>query len=266
MAILTWDKPGERFYETGIDRGVLYLQDGRTAVWNGLRSVEEGADAESSSFYIDGVKFLHRVAPGGFQGKLTALTYPDEFEEVVGTTEVAPGMYHYNQPPKMFNLSYRTRVGNDLEGIDHAYKLHILYNLIAVPDASTFQTAGGELTPIDFSWALSGTPPVSSSHRPTVHICIDSRDADPSVLSTIEGLLYGSDVSNPQLPPFDELTGLMSMFGSFVVVDNGDGTWTGIDLADQYITMTGDGQFSITNVDATYLDVSTYTVSTTTPE
>jgi hypothetical protein len=265
LATLVWDKAGERFFETGVDRGVLYLQDGRVAAWNGLRSVEEGADAESSSFYIDGVKFLHRVAPGDFQGKLTALTYPDEFEEVVGTSEVAPGMYHYNQPPKMFNLSYRTRVGNDIEGVEHAYKLHILYNLTAVSDQYSFQSTGEQITPVDFSWSLGGTPPVVSGHRPTVHICIDSRDASPGILDQIESLLYGTNVANPRLPDFDEMTGLMAMFGSFVVVDNGDGTWTGFDLADTYATVV-DGQFTVNNVDATYLDTSTYTVSTTTPD
>jgi len=266
LALLEWDRIGERYYETGVDHGVLYLKDGRSVPWNGLRSVEEGSDSENAAFYLDGVKYLHRVSPGDFNGKLTALTYPDEFEEVVGTVEVGPGMYYYNQAPKMFNLSYRTKVGNDVDGVDHAYKLHILYNLVATPDPANYQSLNDQVQPIDFSWTLNGTPPATSGYRPTVHICIDSRDADPFILETIEGLLYGSATSNPRLPPLDEITTLMSMYGALVVVDNGDGTWTAIDLADRYITMNSDTQFTIDNVDATYSDVSTYTVSTTTPD
>jgi hypothetical protein len=266
LALLEWDKIGERYYETGIDHGVLYLKDGRSVPWNGLRSVEEGSDTENSSFYLDGVKYLHRVTPGDFSGKLTAITYPDEFEEVVGTVEVGPGMYYYNQAPKMFDLSYRTRIGNDVDGTDHGYKLHVLYNLIATADPATYSSLNEQVQPIEFGWTLNGTPPFVTGHRPTVHVCIDSRDADPAILSTIEGILYGSDISNPRLPPLDELTGLMEMFGSLIIVDNGDGTWTAIDLADQYITMDSDTRFTIDNVDATYLDVTTYTVSTTTPD
>jgi hypothetical protein len=266
LATLEWDRVGERYFETGIDRGVLYLKDGRSVPWNGLRSVEEGSDSESASFYLDGVKYLHRVTPGDFSGKLTALTYPDEFDEVVGTREVGTGMYYYNQDPKMFNLSYRTRIGNDIDGVDHAYKLHVLYNLIATPDPANYQSISDQVQPVDFGWTLSGTPPVVAGHRPTVHICIDSRDADPFILETLEGLLYGSPTTNPRLPPLDELTSLMSMYGALVIVDNGDGTWTAIDLADRYITMNSDTQFTIDNVDATYSDVSTYTISTTTPD
>lgn len=265
MATLEWDRVGERYYETGVERAVLYLKDGRSVAWNGLKSVEESSDAESSPFYIDGVKYLHRVNPGDFSGKLTALTYPDEFEEVSGTLEVGPGMYYYNQMPKMFNLSYRTRVGNDLDGVDHAYKLHILYNLIATADAANYSSLSEDIQPVEFSWTLNGTPPATSGYRPTVHICIDSRDADPAILSTIEGLLYGTETNNPRLPPLDELTGLMTMFGALIIIDNGDGTWQAIDLADQYITMDSDTRFTIDNVDATYSDFSTFTVSTTTP-
>ena len=265
MAILEWDKIGERFYETGLDRGVLYLKDGRSTVWNGLRSVEEGADAEATPFYLDGVKYIHRISPGDFNGKLTALTYPDEFEEVVGTKEVGNGMYYYNQQPKSFNLSYRTRVGNDLDGIDHGYKLHVLYNVYAISDPFQYQSINDQIEPTELSWTLSGAPPVSSGYRPTMHVCIDTRDSNIEVLETIEEILYGTAISNPRVPSIDELTGLMSMFGSFVVVDNGDGTWTGIDLANNYVTMTSPTQFSITNVDANYIDTSTYTVSTTTP-
>jgi hypothetical protein len=266
LATLEWDQVGERVFETGVDRGVLYLKDGRSAAWNGLRSVDIGSDSENASFYLDGVKYLHRVTPGDFTGKLTALTYPDEFDEVSGMEEVAPGMHYYNQQPKMFDLSYRTRIGNDLEGTDHGYKLHVLYNLLATVDQVTYPSISETVTPIDFGWTLNGTPPALSGHRPTIHISIDSRDTDPSVLAAIEDVLYGTDSVNPRMPPIDEITNLMAMFGSFVVVDNGDGTWTGIDLAGTYIVMNSPTQFTVNNVDATYSDTDTYDVSTTNPD
>jgi hypothetical protein len=265
LAILEWDQVGERLYETGVDHGVVYLRDGRTAAWNGLRSVEAGSDSENAPFYLDGVKYLHRVIPGDFAGKVTAFTYPDELEEVVGIEEVAPGMHYYQQMPKMFDLSYRTRIGNDLEGTDYAYKLHILYNLLAVPDQSSHQSISEQVQPLEFGWVLNGTPPMSSGNRPTLHISIDSRTADPAVLANIESILYGTVNTNPRMPSFDEITHLMEQFGSLVIVDNGDGTWTAIDQADQYITMDSPTRFTIVNADATYLDTDTYTVTTTNP-
>jgi hypothetical protein len=119
---------------------------------------------------------------------------------------------------------------------------------------------------MEFAWALTGTPPSLSGFRPTVHISIDSTKAAPETLATIETVLYGTDVANPRLPEIDEMTDLMSMYGSFVVVDNGDGTWTGIDLAGDYVTMDSPTQFTVDNVDATYSDTDTYSVSTTTPD
>jgi len=265
LATLQWDKVGERSFETGVDRGVLYLRDGRVIPWNGLRSVEESTDSESQAFYLDGVKYLHRVSPGDYAGRLVALTYPDEFDELQGVDHVAEGMSYYNQGFKPFHLSYRTRAGNDVEGIDHGYKLHILYNVLAVPDTRSFSTLADQLTPVEFAWSLNATPPAVSGHRPTAHISIDSRNSNPDVLSTIEEILYGSDFTNPRIPSLDEITELMSMFGALVIVDNGDGTWTAIDLADQFITMDSPTQFTINNVDATYSDPDTYQVSTTNP-
>ncbi len=266
MATIEWDKAGERRYELGVDRGVLYLRDGRAVPWNGLRGMEESYDRETQSYYIDGVKYLQRFSPGDFSGKLRAFTYPEEFDELIGSAQVAEGMFYHGQPPKPFDLSYRTGIGNDLEGLDHGYKLHILYNLMAVADPMAYNTLEEQISPMEFAWALTGTPPSLSGFRPTVHISIDSTKANPETLATIETLLYGTDLVNPRMPGIDEMTDLMSMYGSFVVVDNGDGTWTGIDLAGDYITMDSPTQFTVNNVDAVYSDPDTYAVSTTNPD
>src|SRR4249919_1508684 len=126
---LVCDRTGERFYESGVDRGVLYLHDGTVAVWNGITDVEESSTTEVKSSHLDGVKYLETLLPGDFEGKLKAITYPDEFDQVNGQTQVAPGLTYYNQPPKSFNLSYRTKVGSDLDA-DYGYVIHILYNVV----------------------------------------------------------------------------------------------------------------------------------------
>jgi hypothetical protein len=265
LAVLEWDKAGERTYELGVDRGVLYLREGTVVVWNGLRGMEESYDRETQSFYIDGVKYLQKMSPGDFSGKLRAYTYPDQFDEVIGAETVGEGLTYHGQAPKLFNLSYRTKIGNDLDGMDHGYKIHILYNLMAVADPIGYSTLEEAITPIEFAWTVTGTPEPAVGHRPTVHVTIDSRKTNPAVLEQIENILYGTPTSNARLPSLQEVTDLMEMFGALVIVDNGDGTWTAIDLADQYITMDSPIQFTIDNVDATYLDLDTYTVSTTTP-
>lgn len=266
MATIKWDEVGKRYYETGLDRGVLYLNDGGVVPWNGLASVEDGSDKEVSSYYLDGVKYLSKISPGDFSGKLKAFTYPVEFDRVNGIETVAPGLSYYDQPPQDFSLSFRTRVGNDLDGVDFGYKIHILYNLIADPDPNTFDTIADAVKPVEFSWALTGTPPPLKGHRPTMHISIDSTMFDEDALQAVEDILYGTDTSNPRLPSIEEITDFVQKLGALIITDNGDGTWTATDLANTYITMINPTTFQIDNADATYLDATTYTISTTYPD
>lgn len=266
MPTLVWDATGERSYQLGVSHGVLYLKNGTSTVWNGLVSVE--ADSEESdliSYYIDGVKHLQILTPGEFSGKLTAITYPDELDQLLGVVDVEPGLSFHEQPPQSFDLSYRTRLGNDLNP-NAGYKIHLLYNILAQPDAVTYETLSDEIAPSEFSWSLTGTPPSVAGYRPTVHVSVDSTKTDPDVLAAIEHILYGSDESNvARMPSPTELKTLFDAFGVLVVNDNGDGTWTAIDLADDYITIDSPTEFTITGADATYLDPETYEVSTTYP-
>lgn len=264
MAVLEWDQIGERIYQTGIDRGVLYLPDGTAAPWNGLTDVEESSNNEVKSYYLEGSKFLQTLIPGEFIGKLKAFTYPDEFEEVGGLVHVAPGLDFHNQPVKSFGLSYRTKVGNDLEGLDFGYKIHLLYNLIANPDANSYKTLNdSSAAPIEFAWTLTGTPPKIGRFKPTVHISIDSRETDPAILALLETQLYGTESSSPSLPSIADVAEYFGYLGALVIVDHGDGTWSAIDEGDAYITMLDATTFMIEDVDATYLDGDTYTVSST---
>jgi hypothetical protein len=266
MTALAWDKTGERIYQTGVDRGVLYLQDGRAVAWNGLTSVEEDPSPELSQFYLDGVKYLQSVAPGDFSGQLKAFTYPDEFDSVQGVESIVSGLAYHDQSFQSFGLSYRTLIGNDLDGTDHGYRIHVLYDLMAIPSSVAFESLKDQSSPSEFSWSLSGTPVLVDKHRPTVHISIDTRTADPGLVATLEQILYGSPTSNARLPSIPEIDALFGSLGTLLIIDNGDGTWTAIDSADNYITMLDDTTFQIDNADATFLDASTYTISTTNSE
>jgi hypothetical protein len=264
MTALVWDEIGERIYQAGIDRGVLYRQDGVAVPWNGLLSVEESSNSELKSFYLDGVKYLETLSPSDFVGKLKAYTYPDEFDEVNGTLHVATGLSFYEQPPKSFNLSYRTRVGNDLEGTDYGYKIHILYNVIAKPDAYSFNTADDSgASAIEFGWSLTGVPAKAPGVRPTVHVSIDSRTALPEILQIIEAKLYGTETTDPSLPPITELGEYFGYLGALLIIDHGDGAWSAVDESDTYITMISETEFQIVGADATYLDPETYEISST---
>jgi len=263
MTALVWDEIGERIYQTGVDRGVLYLQDGAAVAWNGLTGIEESPNVERKTFYLDGVKFLENLSPADFEGKLKAFTYPDEFDSVNGIANVAPGLAYYEQPSKSFNLSYRTLVGSELEGTELGYKIHILYNVTAKPESYSFGTQAEQVQPIEFAWSLSGTPVKAPGVRPTVHISIDSRTTPAEVLKIIEDKLYGTATTSPSLPPITEIGEYFGYLGALLIIDHGDGTWSAIDESDTYITMLDGTTFEIIGSDATYSDPDTYEISST---
>lgn len=211
MTALAWDQAGERRYETGVDHGVLYPPGEAAVPWNGLISVSETVSREVKPYYIDGVKFLDHHVPGSYSAKLAAYTYPDEMDELVGTREFAPGIFMHDQrSPQLFNLSYRTRVANDIAGFDYGYKIHILYNLLAVLSDTTMSTIGESVEPQSFEWSIYGTPTPMTGVRPTSHISLDSRRIDSSMLATLEDLLYGSASANPALPTVIDLLALVA--------------------------------------------------------
>jgi hypothetical protein len=262
MTVIEWDKTGERTYQTGVDRGVLYLKDWTVFPWNGLTSVEDNSEYESASYYLDGVKILGHVTPGDFVGKLSAFTYPREFDKVSGIVAVAAGLTYYEQPHKMFNLSYRTKIGSDTDE-DLGYEIHLLYNLTAVPDSKAFQTVGESVEPTEFAWTLTGVPQLITGNRPTVHISAHSIESNEGVFEELESILYGTDTEDPRFPTVGEIKTLYGAFGSLIITDNGDGTWTAADVADDYITMLDATTFLIQGADAEYLDANTYEISST---
>jgi hypothetical protein len=209
MTELVWDQVGDRTYEAGVDRGVLYLPEGVVVPWNGLTSVTEDRQREVKSFYMDGIKYLDHHVPGSFAGKISAFTYPEELESVLGTPEFAPGVFLHDQPVRIFQMCYRTLIGNDVEGTGHGYKLHILYNVMASPASATFDSLNESVSVKPFEWTLSGTPATMFGIRPTSHISLDSRTIDETLLDEIEDLLYGTSTTDPFLPGLVELLALV---------------------------------------------------------
>lgn len=210
MTIIVWDEVGERRYETGVDRGVLYVAGGSAVPWNGLVSVAENLSRESKPYYLDGIKYMQRHTPGSYSAKLQAFTYPDELDDLLGTAEFAPGVRMHDQRAKLFNLSYRTKIGNDTDGPDHGYRIHLVYNILAVPSDFTHSTLdkSASISPFDFD--LTGVPVAQAGFRPTAHISLDSRDIDPDLLITLEELIYGTAEADASLPALPDLLAVVT--------------------------------------------------------
>jgi len=212
MTKLVWDQVGERLYETGVDRGVLYLSDGSAVPWNGLTSVNETVDDATTPVYFDGVKYQDVQSTGDFAATLTAFTYPDEFLEYEGVVDLGNGVFVDGQNSKSFGLSYRTYIANDVNGTDHGYKIHILYNLTATPNAVNYSTLTSADNPIPFSWTLTGIPEGADGFRPTAHVIFDSRYLSPTMFAGLEDLIYG-DIDTPAtLPTLAELVDFVSFW------------------------------------------------------
>jgi hypothetical protein len=211
MARLTWNAVGERTFEAGVDRGVLYVEGSDGVPWNGLVSVSESPDGGSvTPYYIDGIKYLNHVVLEEFKATIEAFTYPREFEACDGTKPIGSGLFATQQTKTPFGLSYRVGVGNDIKGIDYAYRIHLVYNATAAPSERANNTIGMEVEPANFSWEVVTKPPVVAGYKPTSHFVLDSRDVPPPLLRSVEDILYGSYTTSPRLPSVTELLFLFS--------------------------------------------------------
>lgn len=198
MARLEWDKTGERLYETGTDRGVLYVASNGTyptgVAWNGLTGVDENpSGAEANAQYADNIKYLELRSAEDFGATVTAYTYPDEFEQCDGSAEPTEGMYIGQQARKMFGMSYRTKIGNDVDGNEHGYYIHLIYGATASPSQRSYKTVNDSPEPIEFSWEVTTTPVNITGYKPVAHIRINSTKADPEKLAVLESVLYGAN-------------------------------------------------------------------------
>ena len=218
MARLTWDQTGERLYETGVDRGVLYINGTGTydkgVAWNGLTGVTESpSGAEATDLYADNIKYLSMRSAETFGATIEAYTYPDEFAECDGSASLATGVTIGQQSRKTFGLCYRTQIGNDVDLNDHGYKLHLIYGCSASPSEKAYATINDSPEAITFSWELTTTPVNVTGFKPTACIIIDSTKADPECLTALEDILYGTDTggsTSPRLPLPDEVKTIMT--------------------------------------------------------
>lgn len=192
-----WDKTGERYYETGVDRCVLYLQDetGKYpagVAWNGLTAVTESpSGAEATPLYADNIKYLNLMSAEEFGATIEAYTYPKEFEACDGSAEVATGVTIGQQARKVFGFCYRTIIGNDVKNNELGYKLHIVYGALAAPSEKPYATVNDSPEAITFSWEVTTTPVSVAGHKPTATVTIDSRKVDASKRTQLEEILYG---------------------------------------------------------------------------
>lgn len=221
MTQLNWDATGERLYETGVDHGVLYEIDNageyvNGVAWNGLTAVTESpSGAEASPQYADNIKYLNLVSAEQFGGTIEAFTYPVEFEKCDGSAAPTAGVSIGQQTRKTFGFSYRTRVGNDLEGPDYGYKLHLIYGCLAAPSERAHSTINDSPEAITFSWEISTTPVEvgtigGTEYKPTATITIDSTKVDPTKLALLEDQLYGTVSTDPSMPLPADVIALMS--------------------------------------------------------
>lgn len=217
MSKLLWDQTGERSYETGVNKGVLYERNTQGVydsgvAWNGLTTVTESpSGAEATALYADNIKYLNLISAEEFGATIEAYTSPDEWGKYDGLAEPVSGVYVGQQSRKAFGLSYQTRLGNDVDGADHGYKIHLIYNATAAPSEKAYASINDSPEAITFSWELTTTPvDAGSNMKPTALITIDSTKVDATALAALEDALYGTAGSDPRLPSPAEVVAFFS--------------------------------------------------------
>lgn len=236
MTRLAWGLLGDRSYQFGVDRGVLYPKNSAGVVWDGLISVSESSsDTNQIGHYIEGIRYFTQISFEDFGVALVAYTYPDEVEESI------------------FDLCYRTQT-------DEGYKIHLVYNVHAEIQAMDYSTVNRSTDAINFGWDMTTIPERIPGFKSSAHLIIDSRFAYGSALDAIEDVLYGSDDNDPYLPSAADVMELFNGFAVLKITDNGDGTWTA-DGPDDVVYFTDSETFEIDYSSVVYLDEITYQVS-----
>lgn len=214
MSKLVWDKVGERYYETGVNKGVLYPQGAegtypKGVAWNGLTAVTESpSGAEATPLYADNIKYLNLMSAEEFGATVEAYTYPDEFAACNGEVELAKGVTIGQQKRTPFGMAYQTKVGNDIDS-EAGYKIHLIYGALAAPSEKAYATINDSPEAITFSWELTTTPVEVEGFKPTASLVIDSTKVDAEKLAALEAILYGSESEEAKLPLPNEVLALV---------------------------------------------------------
>lgn len=211
---LTWDESGTRLYETGISKGVLYkllnAAYPKGVAWPGLTKVAESPEgAEPTALYADNIKYLNILSAEEFKATIEAYMAPPEFAECDGSATLVKGVTIGQQGHAIFGLCYRTEIGNDTDGTDHGYKIHIIYGAQATPSEKDYNTINDNPEAITFSWEVNTTPVKVTGFKPTASLVINSTEVDPSKLKELEDILYGSETADARLPLPDEIKALV---------------------------------------------------------
>jgi hypothetical protein len=267
VAKIVWDEIGKRIFETGIDRGVLYPPPKISVVqpgvpWNGLVAVNHApVGGEAKPYYIDGYKYQNRSAPEEYASSLQAFTSPDEFDDLNGLAYLGGGLSMGGQRRRAFGLTYRTVVGNDVNGVNHGYKIHLVYNALATPSNQNYGTVGDNPEPVTFDWNITTKPIKVAGYKAPSYLVVDSTKVSAPLLETFENLIYGTAGTDPVLPTPAELISLFVGWPTLYVINNGNGTFT-ISGPDDVIRMinahtfqliadtaenNGDGTFDVTS-------------------
>ena len=224
---IQWDDKTKMSFQAGLDRGVLYLQDGTTVPWNGLTSVNtyDEANAEVESYYVDGLKLLDVSGYGEFEADLSAFTTPKEFDRCVGLGEINQGLSVAGQQRESFGLSYRTRVGDSQKGLRRGYKIHLIYGATALSESENHETLSDDPAAMSLSWKLKTVAQHIPGRAPSAHLIIDTRYMYSSSVAALEAVLYGAD-QPPRLPTPTEVLDIVEEGSGLRVIDNGDGTFS----------------------------------------
>jgi hypothetical protein len=215
MAALTWDQSGERLYETGVDQGVLYIPNNGVydtgVAWNGLTAVTEApSGAEATPMYADNIKYLNLLSVEEFGGTIEAMTYPEEFAACDGTAMPEVGVSISQQTRQLFGLSYRTKIGNDIEADEYGYKMHLVYGALAAPSERAYNTINDSPEAITFSWTFTTTPVSVTGYKNTALVTIDSTKVPSANMTSILNALHGTANTDPRLPLPDEILSMVA--------------------------------------------------------
>lgn len=259
MARLNWNSTGKRFYENGIDHGVLYIPGVLPAVWNGLVSVSLEGNGDNKQFYIDGYNYLNLARPAAVKGTITAFNSPAAFDVCDGSLALASGFHVHNQMRKPFSISYRTMIANNFETL--GYNIHILTNVLAAPSERVYKTLTDDGVIDALSWDILARPTRIAGANPTAHVTIDTRYITAGALEEVENILYGTEDSDPKVPDLVEIADIIRSYESAPLVDNHDGTFS-MHLRNSQVKMISDTQFEVQWQNAgEMINSTTYTIS-----
>lgn len=265
MSRVKWGEAGSALYESGVDRGVLYVEGTGTGVpWNGLTAIEEKpSGGDNRSYYQDGFKYLNLQSRVDFEGTISAFFSPAEFDPCDGVGTLIDGIRPMYQRRKSFGLTWRTLIGNDLLGVEYGYMIHILYNALASPSDHAHETLGEAVDPVALNWDVTAKSVRLPGFLPTAYFTLSTRTSSPEAIAAIENILYGTDEEDPRLPTIQEIAGVYEAIrDQLIVVDHMDDPHTfHVTGGDTVVEMTGTGTWRVTSIYAEETGPGTFSLT-----